>query len=281
MIKSFDPVIITAAICGAEVTREHTPHLPLTPEELAQEALFCWQAGASIVHLHVRDEKGQPTQDAGIFQDTVSRIRKLAPALIVQVSTGGALWMSSAERLQSLESEPDMATLSTGTCNFGADVFSNPRDQVIEFAARMKEKGIMPEFECFDVGHVSLANWLVKKGHVCLPHYHYDFVMGVPGAIEGSVDNLVRMVQSVEVDQPHTWCVAGVGRREIPLAAASLAMGGHVRVGMEDNIYLSKGVLVESNAQLVEKVVRLAKEMGRPIASSKESRELFHLPAAG
>ncbi len=271
---SFEKLIITAAICGAELTRKDNPYLPLTPEELSDEAKLCFEAGASIVHLHVRDEQGNPSQDAGIFKRTVELIRQKAPKLIVQVSTGGATWMKAEERLQSLESMPDMATLSTGTSNFGNDVFMNTRSMIMEFAREMKSKKIMPEFECFELGHVSFANKIVKKGLFNREHYHYDFVMGVPGAIEGSVPNLVRMVQ--EIPENCSWCVAGVGgKNAFTLAAVSIAMGGHVRIGMEDNIYLSKGEIARSNSELVARVVRISKEIGREIASAEEVREYF------
>ncbi|HOZ11038.1 MAG TPA: 3-keto-5-aminohexanoate cleavage protein [Thermotogota bacterium] len=274
-MRKFDQLIITAAICGAEITRKETPYLPITPEELSEEAKRCYEAGASIVHLHVRDAEGNPTQDAAIFKQTVQLIRQKAPKLIVQVSTGGATWMKAHERVQSIESEPDMATLSTGSCNFGDDLFLNSKSMVMEFAKQMQERSIMPEFECFEIGHIHFANWLVQKGHVIWPHYHYDFVMGVPGAIAASVPLMVRMRE--EIPGEASWTVAGIGRMEIPMAAAAIAMGGNVRVGMEDNLYISKGVLAKSNAELVEKVVRIAKEIGRPIAVSDEVREYFRL----
>jgi len=271
----FKKLIITAAICGAEIMKENDPYLPTTPEELSDEAKRCFDAGARIVHLHVRDEEGKPTQDASIFKKTVSLIRQKAPELIVQVSTGGATWMKPEERLQSLESEPDMATLSTGTSNFGSDIFMNTKDMILTFAKRINEKGIMPEFECFEAGHIRLANWLIEKGYVNRNHYHYDFVIGVPGAMEASLESICHMKNLIP--NGATWCVAGIGRHELNMAAIAIASGGHVRVGMEDNIYLSKGVLAQSNADLVERVVNIAKNLNREIASSQEVKELFGL----
>jgi 3-keto-5-aminohexanoate cleavage enzyme len=278
-MDKFENLIITAAICGAEVTRKETPYLPITPEELSDEARRCYEAGASIIHLHVRDAEGNPTQNADVFKETVGLIRQKAPAVIVQVSTGGAVWMKAEERLQSLESRPDMATLSTGTCNFGDDVFMNSKPMIIEFANNMMNKGIMPEFECFDMGHVYFANWLVQKGIVNWPHYHYDFVMGVPGAIPATVPLLAQMMQVIPSSA--SWTVAGVGRTEIPMAAAAIAMGGNVRVGMEDNLYISKGVLARSNAEFVEKAVRIAKELGRSIAEPNEVKTYFSINQKG
>ncbi len=269
-----DKLIITVAVCGAEVTRQDTPYIPLTPEEIVQQTYEAYQAGASIVHLHVRDNEGKPTQDAQIFKKVVKMIRERCPDMIIQVSTGGAVWMSAQERLQSLESDPDMATLTTGTVNFGNDVFMNSMPMIEEFAMKMREKQIMPEFECFDMGHINNAMQLVKKG-IVQGHLHFDFVMGVPGGIAANARNLVAMVDSLP--DGATWSVAGIGRYEFPMAAMAIAMGGNVRVGLEDNIYISKGVLAKSNAELVEKVVRIAKELNRPIASCQEARQILGL----
>lgn len=272
---AFDQLIITAAICGAEVTREKTPYIPITPEELSEEAKRCYEAGASIVHLHVRDQEGNPTQDGEIFKTTVNLIRQKAPEIIVQVSTGGAVWMDADTRIQSLDSSPDMATLTTGTSNFGSDVFMNPQKTILHFAREMEKRGIMPEFECFDMGHLSYAQYLIQRKIIQRPHYHFDFVMGVPGAIEGTVPNLVMMAQSTP--EPWSWSVAGIGRSEFPLAAVAIAMGGHVRVGMEDNLFVERRVLAKSNAELVDKVVRIAKELGRVVAKPEKVKAYFQI----
>jgi 3-keto-5-aminohexanoate cleavage enzyme len=168
-LRNFDKLIITAAICGAELTRNESPYLPLTPQELSEEAKKSFEAGASIVHLHVRDKEGKPSQNSEIFIETVDLIRKKAPSLIVQVSTGGAVWMTAEERLGSLASKPDMATLTTGTCNFGDDVFMNKKETILAFLKKMNELNIMPEFECFDFGHIAFANFLIKKGFIKRP----------------------------------------------------------------------------------------------------------------
>jgi 3-keto-5-aminohexanoate cleavage enzyme len=274
-MAKFNKLIITAAICGAEIMKEDNPYLPTTPEELSDEAKRCFDAGARIVHLHVRDEEGNPTQKGEIFTETVNLMREKAPELIVQVSTGGATWMTADERIESIQSKPDMATLSTGTSNFGTDVFMNTKEMVIDFAEKLNANNIMPEFECFEVGHVSFAKWLIQKEYVKRDHYHFDFVMGVPGAIPATVDNLCLMKNMVPENA--TWCVAGIGRQELNMAAIAIASGGHVRVGMEDNIYLSKGVLAKSNAELVERVVNVAKNLNREIATPQEVKELFKI----
>lgn len=269
-----DKLIITAAICGAEVTKEDNPNLPVTPEELAQEAWNCEQAGASIIHLHVRDENGNATQSEEVFRNVVEKIRAKGCKAIIQPSTGGAVGMTAEERMQPLNLKPEMATLSTGSVNFGNDVFLNTPEYIEIFAKRMQEFGVKPEIEIFEVGMINNALRLVKKGLVKAP-LHFDFVMGVPGGIPGEVDDLLHVVRKIPAGS--TWTVAGIGRYELPLAVMAILMGGNVRVGFEDNIYYSKGVLAESNAQLVERIVRIAKEMGREIATPDEAREILNL----
>lgn len=267
-------LIITAAICGAEVTKKDNPNLPVTPDELAQAAYDCEQAGASIIHLHVRDKDGNPTQSEAVFRETIEKIKAKGCKAIIQPSTGGAVGMTAEERMQPLNLRPEMATLSTGSVNFGDDVFLNSPEYIEVFAARMKEMGVKPEIEVFEVGMINNALKLVKKGLVEAP-LHFDFVMGVPGGIPGEADDLLHLIR--KIPDGSTWTVAGIGRYELPLATMSVILGGHVRVGFEDNIFYSKGVLAESNAQLVARVVRLAKELGREVATPDEAREILHL----
>ncbi len=269
-----EKLIITAAVCGAEITRKQTPYIPLTPEEISDEACAAREAGASIVHIHVRDENGKPTQDVKIFKRTLDLIRKKCPDVIIQVSTGGAVGMSADERLQSIYAEAEMATLDVGTTNFGNDIFVNDMPLIRHFAKKMNEVHIMPEFECFEIGHIYNALRVVKEGLV-KGHLHFDFVLGVPGACPADVRNLIRMVDSIPSNA--TWTVSGIGKHEFEMAAQAIAMGGNVRVGLEDNIYLSKGVLAKSNADLVEKVVRISKEIGREIATPRETRKLLEI----
>lgn len=268
-----EKLIITAALTGAEVTRDIQPNLPLTPEEIAQEAYECFLAGASIVHVHARDTEGNPTQSYEVYKDIKERIEAKCN-VIIQPSTGGATWHTADERLQPVELSPEMATLSTGTVNFGADVFMNTEEYMEKFAKRMKELGVKPEIEVFERGMIANALKLVKKGLVEKP-LHFDFVLGVPGGCPGEVDDLLYMRNSIP--EGSTWTVAGVGRYELPLSAIAITMGGHVRVGFEDNVYYSKGVLAESNAQLVERVVRLSKELGRQVATPDEARVILGL----
>ncbi len=274
------PVIITAALVGAEITREQTPHLPITPEEIAQEAKRCRDAGAAMVHLHVREADGTPSQSAELFERTIRRIRELAPDLICQTSTGGAVGMEVDERAQPLtlqgEAKPEMATLTTGTVNFGEDVFWNPRPLVRELARRIRDAGIVPEVEVFDAGMVDEAYALERAELLSFPA-HFDFVLGVPGAL-GASEEAVDFLRA-KLPEGSTWSVAGIGRHELPMAKLAMAKGGHVRVGLEDNIFVSKGVLAKGSYELVEQVAALASEYGRRVATPAEAREILRLPA--
>lgn len=268
-------LIITAAICGAEVLKEHNPAVPYTIEECAREAKSAYDAGASIIHLHVRNDDGTPTQDKNRFKDVMDAIYKLCPDVIIQPSTGGAVGMTNDERLQPTELIPEMATLDCGTLNFGGDdIFENTENTIKYFGTKMIERGIKPELEVFDKSMIDMALRLGKKGFIQSP-MHFDFVMGVNGGISGELRDFVFLRGSIPADATYT--AAGVGRYEFPLAAAAIIDGGHVRVGFEDNVFLSKGVLAKSNGELVAKVVRMAKELGRDIASPAEAREILGL----
>lgn len=272
-----DKLIITVAPVGAEATREDNPHLPLSPEEIAAEAARCEAAGASLIHLHVRDAAGNPTQDKAVFRRAIGLIKERCN-LIIQTSTGGAAWMTATERLQPVELGPEMATLTTGTVNFGDEIFANPRPLVEQFAQAMADHGVKPEIEVFEAGMIGNALALVKKGLLRLP-LHFDFVMGVPGGIPGEPRHLIHFVESLPPGC--TWSVAGIGRTELPLAAMAIILGGHVRVGFEDNVFYSQGVLAESNAQLVARIARLAGELGRPVATPAEARAILGLAPQG
>lgn len=272
-----EKLIITAAISGAEVTKEHNPAVPYTKEECVREAKLAYEAGASIIHLHVRTDKGKPTQDKNRFEEVMDAIRAECSDVIIQPSTGGAVGMSNDERLQPTELNPEMATLDCGTLNFGGDeIFENTENTIKYFGERMIERGIKPELEVFDKSMIDMALRLHKKGFINSP-MHFDFVMGVNGGISGTLRDFVFLRNSIPADSTYT--VAGVGRFEFPLAVASIIDGGHVRVGLEDNLYISKGILVKSNGELVEKVVRMAKELGRSIANPTEAREILGLKA--
>ena len=272
-----EKLIITAAICGAEVTKEQNPAVPYTVEEIVREAKSAVDAGAAIVHLHVREDDGTPTQSRARFQECEDAIYKACPNVILIPSTGGAVGMTPDERLQSTDTTPipEMATLDCGTCNFGDEIFDNTMPTMRAFGKRMIERGIKPEYECFEMGHLDTILTMARKGEVPGAPMQFNFVLGVPGCTPATVDNLCWLVKNIPTGS--TWTSTGIGRHAFTLAAPTIVMGGNVRVGFEDNLYLERGVLAKSNGELVDKVVRMAKLLGRPVATSDEAREILGL----
>lgn len=268
-------LIIAAAICGAEVTKEHNPAVPYTVEEIVREAKSAYDAGAAVIHLHVREDDGTPTQSHERFQVCVDGILEACPGVIIQPSTGGAVGMTDLERLDStnITPVPEFVTLDCGTCNFGGDeIFVNTDNTVFNFARIMQEKGMKPELECFDKGMLDIAMKAYRKGLLDDP-LHFDFVLGVQMA--ATVRDLSFCVDSLPPGA--TWTGCAIGKDEFKIAAASIAMGGHVRVGFEDNLYIEKGVLAKSNGELVDKAVQIAKLLGREIATPDEAREILSI----
>ncbi len=272
-----EKLIITAAICGAEVTKEQNPAVPYTVEEIVKEAKSAVDAGAAIVHLHVREDDGTPTQSRDRFQECETAIYKACPNVILIPSTGGAVGMTPEERLQSTDTTPvpEMATLDCGTCNFGDEIFDNTMPTMRAFGKRMLERGIKPEYECFEMGHLDTILTMARKGQVPGAPMQFNFVLGVPGCTPATVDNLCWLVKNIPAGS--TWTSTGIGRHAFTLAAPTIVMGGNVRVGFEDNLYLEKGVLAKSNGELVDKVVRMAKLLGREVATSDEARVILGL----
>jgi 3-keto-5-aminohexanoate cleavage enzyme len=274
------PCILTAAIVGAETTRAQNPHLPLTPEELGVEAARCAQAGASVIHLHVRDDAGRASQEPERFRAAIRAIRQRTD-VIIQTSTGGAVGMSVGERAGPLSlsgaDAPEMATLNVGTINFGEDVFMNTSSDTADMARRIAAHGAIPEIEIYDAGHLDIAAALLKDKRVA-PPLHLQFVLGVKGALSASERNLRFLVERLEeLGVPCTWGVAGIGRHQLPMADLAVQMGGNARVGLEDNVYLDKGVLAEGSAPLVAKAASLCQARGRKVATVAEARALLGL----
>jgi 3-keto-5-aminohexanoate cleavage enzyme len=273
------PIVITAALVGAETTREQTPHLPITAEEIAEDAARCREAGAALVHLHVRNPDGSPSQAAELFRAAIRAIRCRCDILI-QTSTGGAVGMGVEERCGPLtltgSDKPDMATLTTGTMNFGDDVFWNPRPLVREIARRMRAAGIKPEIECFDVGMIDEARHLAREGLIDFPA-HFDFVLGVPGGLGARTEALDFMIASLPLGC--TWTVAAMARHQLPFTELAAERGGHARVGLEDNIFVSKGVLAKGSYQLVAEAAKRAAAKGRRPATPQEAKALLRLIA--
>lgn len=263
-----DAVVITAAIVGAEVTRAQNPHVPYSAEEIAEEARRCADAGAAIVHLHVRTEQGHPSQDAARFEAAVQAIRARSD-IVVQVSTGGAVGMPIAERLGGLAARPEMATLNCGSINFGEEVFENSMPDMREVARRIREAGAQPELELYELGHLDNALLLERAELIARPFW-VQLVLGVPGAL-GARESVLRFFVRELPPKTH-WGVAAVGRHQAPMLALALALGGHVRVGLEDNIYLERGLLAQGSAPFVGRIAAQAEAGGRKVASPAEVR---------
>lgn len=270
-----EKLIITVALTGAEVTKADQPALPITPEEIGMAAEECANAGASIVHLHARHPDGTPTQDKAVYQEIIAEVRKRCD-VIIQVSTGGAVGMTAQERLDPVYLKPEMATLSMGSVNFGGDVFMNHPADMETFAKVMASHGVKPELEIFDAGMIATAKRWIKNGHVPAAS-HFDFVLGVPGAMPGTPEALMYLVSQLPAGS--TWTVAGMGPAQLQLGSMAIVLGGHVRVGFEDNVYFRKGELAKSNAQLVQRMADISRMLERSVATPAEARELLGLGA--
>lgn len=273
-----EKLIVTVAGVGAETSRDVQPALPMTAAEIGVDAARCEEAGAAIYHLHVRDAAGNPTQALEAFAAAVSEIRARSD-IIIQASTGGAMGMSADERLQPLELKPEMASLTTGSANFGDDVFLNDAALMARFYRRMQKRGVRPEFEVFEAGQIDNAMRLVRQYGKAGPLMHWDFVLGVPGSMSGEPRNLIFLVDRLPPES--VWTCTGIGRWHMPVAMTALALGGHVRLGFEDNVYYHRGVLARENAELVRRIVRLAGEWDRKSARPDEARRILRLPPYG
>jgi 3-keto-5-aminohexanoate cleavage enzyme len=264
-------LILTAAIVGAETTRAQTPFLPISSQEIADEAARCRDAGASVIHLHVRNADGTPTQSRALFEEAIGRIRDKTD-VVIQTSTGGAVGMGVDERAEPLFCKPEMATLNCGTLNFGDDVFVNTRPLIRDLARRIREAGSIVELECYEVGHIDEAAALIREGAIAAP-LHFQFVLGVPGGI-GAREDVVRFMVS-QIPAGASWAVAAVGRHQKHMTELAMRMGGHARVGLEDNIYLDKGVLSEGSAPLVARAAEYAKTVGRAVVDPARARQML------
>ena len=268
-----EPLIITVAAVGAELNKEEQPNLPITPSELARDATECREAGASIYHLHVRDENGSPTMDIDTFRSARDAI-SAATDLIVQFTSGGAVTDTEDDRIAPLELKPEMATLTTGTVNFGDEVFSNPVPLIRRLYRRMLDLGITPEYEIFEPGMIATAQRLrdeLSADH----HEHFDFVLGVPGALPAWPHALEFLRAHLGDDA--SWSATGIGRAHLMVAEETIETGGHVRTGFEDVRYFEPGVVAASNAQLVRRVADMASAAGREVATPDGARNLLGL----
>jgi uncharacterized protein (DUF849 family) len=260
-------VVITVGPTGGQTTREMTPHLPTSPDEIAAEVTAAYRAGATVASLHFRDRDHRPTADLAIARRTVELVQEQSP-ILVQVSSGVSTEASFEERLALMELRPQMATLSPCSMSFGAGEFRNPPDFVRRLAGRMQELGIKPELEIYDTGHVPAALKLQEEGLIDGP-LQFGIVLGVPGGMAATAANLAHIVQTLPADA--VWQAIAVGRANFEMAAVAMAMGGNVRTGLEDNIFLSRGELSPGNAPLIERMRAIATSIGRPVATIEET----------
>ncbi|MEW6661673.1 MAG: 3-keto-5-aminohexanoate cleavage protein [Bacillota bacterium] len=272
-----DKLIITIAPTGNVPTREMTPHVPVTPEEIVRDIYDCYNAGAAVAHIHARDEEYRPTPRVDVFAAILQGLKATGIPIIRQLSTGGRHGKTLEERSQNLTLNPEMASLSTGSTNFPNMAYVNAPDLIEHLAQMMKDRNIKPEIEVFDTAMINNAVLLAQRGLIREP-LQFNFVMGIKGALPATPKNLMHLVESIPAGCP--WTVSIIGPQHVALSTMALAMGGHVRVGIEDNIYFAKGELA-TNVRLVERIVAIAKAVGREIATPDEARAILGLKPRG
>ena len=278
MSETANPCIITVAITGSVPRKEHNPAVPTTIDEQVESTAEAHAAGASVVHVHVRQDDGSPTSDPGRFAEFHAAIRERCPDIIVQFSTGGRSGVG-AERGGMLHLRPDMASLATGSCNFPTRIYENTPELIEDLARAMQRFAIKPEIEVFDLAMLYNAINYVEQGLIAAP-LHVQFVLGVRNALPARREILDFGVAELRTLMPSaTWVAAGVGRHQLEVNRWCLELGGHCRTGLEDNIRWDKSRLAQSNAELVERVASLCAEYGRPVATPADARRIMSLPA--
>jgi len=271
-----DKLIITAAITGSRITRDLTPYIPYTPEEITQSSIECWKAGAAVAHIHVRDLKtGLGTQDLELFRQVVEPLREKTDLVLCLTTAGiAARNLPIKDRLVSLELKTELASFDAGSINLGGGVFINPPEFLDLAAQMMKEKGVKPEIEIFDSGMIVTSLRMRDEGKLDDPLY-FQLVMGTPWGMPATPNTLLYLCDLIP--DSALWSVIGIGKGHLPMSMMALIMGGHIRVGMEDSIYYGRGELAKTNAQFVERIVRIAREYGREVASPDEARAILGL----
>ena len=286
-------VIITVATTGGLHGREANPNLPEQPKDIIRNFRECYDAGASVAHIHVRDKRGVTTCDLAVYSEVVDGIMGNCPAMITQVGNGIGLayedrtkegqpfTLEERMRLLEIQPAPDQLTLNLGTFHFehknSEFLFPNSKRWNAEFVKGCRARNIDNELEVYDLSHIQNALDLMERGAL-KPPLHFSFVMGIKGGIPASPANLLALLDAIP--EGSTWQIVSIGKYQLPLSTMALALGGNIRVGMEDNVYFTHGVLAASNAQLVQRAVRIARELGREIANPEEARELLHLGPA-
>ena len=272
-----EKLIISAATTGSRTMKSQTPYVPVTEEEIATQAIDCWRAGAAVVHIHVRDEQERVTCDPERYRKVSDVIRASGADIIINWSTGGGAGLTTDEqRTAPVRLGPELASFDCGSTNFGQGVFINSPGFLERLAREMDEHLVTPEIEIFDTGMIQVAKDLIQAGLLRPPHW-FQFVLGVRGAAPATARELTHMVDSLPPGS--RWSVCAIGREQLPMNMIAMAMGGHARTGLEDNIYYSYRQLATSNAQLVERLARLAHELGREIATPAEAREMIGITA--
>lgn len=269
--------ILTVACTGGGPKKTDTPYIPLQPREIADEVIACAEAGASIAHIHVRDDQDNPSMSFEKFRETVGYIREAQCPILLNLTTSGGLDIADDVRQKPfLELRPELASFDCGTMNWQhRGIFENSPRFLESTAQAMESVGVKPEIEIFDTSWVNNALYYIKKGFLKGPQ-HFQFVLGAPNGMTATIENLCYLVRMIPAG--HTWAALGIGQGHLPILAAAIAMGGHVRVGMEDNILYSKGVLAKSNVEFVARAKRLAAELGKSIATPDEARQILGLP---
>lgn len=269
-------LIITVAPTGSVPTKKNNPHIPIHPDEIIQTGILCEKSGASIIHIHARNPVDEtPSTDFHIFKEIYQGLKQ-ETNLIIQISTGGRAGMGYEQRSERLSLQPEMASLTTGSVNFPSSVYANSPDLIKALATDMKAYGIKPELEIFDVSMIQNGLNLANQDLIPTP-LHFNFVLGLGGAIPATIENLVHLKNSIP--RGSTWTVSGIGVSQLPMCIHAIAMGGHARVGLEDCIYFRKGELA-SNEQLVNRIVETSKIIGRKIATPDEARNILGLASS-
>jgi 3-keto-5-aminohexanoate cleavage enzyme len=271
-----EKLIITVATTGAVTSRKEHPEIPLHPKEIASSVYEAYQAGASIAHIHVRDDAGNPSMSLDKFRETVDLVREKCDIILNLTSSGGrGLPLTDEDRFAHLVLKPEMCSMDCGTMNFGENIFFNSPQFLRKLGKAALEAGVKPEIEVFDTAFITNAVRLMQEGLIAAP-LHFQFVLGVRGGMEATPENLLFLLGRVPAGS--TWSVIGVGKGHLPLSSMALHLGGHVRVGMEDNVMYRRNMPVKNNAQFVERIVRLAEEFERPVATAAEARKILGLP---
>jgi uncharacterized protein (DUF849 family) len=269
-----NPVVITAALTGPIATKADHPGLPTTPEEIAAAATAAYHAGASVAHVHLRDEHGRPTADLTIARRALDMIRDQSPILI-QLSTGVGLDVPFSERERLIELRPQMATLNPCTMSFGVGEFRNPPQDVRRLAARMKELGVKAELEIYDSGHADMCTVLLNEGLLVEP-LQFSVVMGVRGGMAATPENLLHTVRKLPAGA--IWQVVAIGKANLEMTAIAVSMGGNARTGLEDTLYIRKGDLAPDNAALVSRLAEVCRSLERPASTVTQTETILSLP---